>query len=54
MEEFLRDYVQMMAEQQEIELDEARMLEIVNNLMSEDEIWETLDMYINNELEGGE
>jgi hypothetical protein len=54
MEEFLRDYVQMMAEQQEIELDEARMLEIVNNLASEDEIWETLDMYIYNELEGGE
>jgi hypothetical protein len=50
MEEFLRNYVQMMAEQQEIELDEARMLEIVNNLMGEDEIWDTLDSHINNKL----
>jgi hypothetical protein len=50
MEEFLRDYVQMIAEQQDIELDEARMLEIVNNLMDEDEIWNALDSHVNDEL----
>ena len=50
MEEFLRDYVQMIAEQQDIELDEARMLEIVNNLMDEDEIWNALDGHINDEF----
>lgn len=52
MEDFLRDYVQMMAETQDVELDESKLQEIVNKLMGEDEIWETLDMYVNNELEG--
>ena len=51
MEEFLNDYVQMMAKAQEIELDKSTLQEIVNNLMENEEIWDVLDEHINNEFD---
>ena len=51
MEEFLRSYVRMMAETMEIKLTRKQLQTIVHNLECEDEIWETLDSYIQDELE---
>ena len=51
MEEFLNGYVQMMAEAQEIELDESTLQEIVNNLMENEVIWDVLDEHINYEFD---
>lgn len=50
MEKFLRDYVKMYAETGDIELDEDRLNEIVNNLMDNDELWDTFDSYVYEEL----
>ena len=54
MEKFLNDYVQMMAEAQEIELDESTLQSIVNNLMESEVIWDVLDEHINNEFDNME
>ena len=54
MEKFLNDYVQMMAEAQEIELDESTLQTIVNNLMESEVIWDVLDGHINNEFDNME
>lgn len=51
MEEFLNDYVQMMAEAQEIELNDLELQTIVNNLMENEVIWDVLDEHINNEFD---
>ena len=50
MEEFLNDYVQMMADVNEIKLSETQMQTIVNNLRQEDEIWDILDSYVTEEI----
>ena len=50
MEEFLKDYVQMMADANEIKLNKDQMQTIVNNLHQEDEIWDTLDSYVIEEI----
>lgn len=57
MKKFLKDYVEMIAESQEINLTEKQTNKIVDSLMNEDEIWDALDNYINEEIEnlkGGE
>ena len=46
MKEFLENYVQMMADANEIKLNKDQMQTIVNNLHHEDEIWEVLDSYV--------
>lgn len=51
MEKFLRDYVKMYTESNGIKLTNASLTTIVNNLMEEDEIWDTLDSYITNYLD---
>ena len=51
MEEFLNDYVQMMAEAQEIELNDSELQTIVNNLMENEVIWDVLDEHINDEFD---
>ena len=50
MEEFLKDYVEMMADANEIELNKTQMQSIVNNLRHEDEIWDILDSYVTEEI----
>lgn len=57
MKKFLKDYVEMIAESQEINLTEKQTNKIVDSLMNEDEIWDMFDTYINEEIEnlkGGE
>ena len=51
MEKFLKDYVKMYAESGEIELNPSQITALVNYLMNEDEIWDTLDSYIYDYLE---
>ena len=51
MERFLKEYVKAHAETLDIELSRKQLHEIVNRLECEDEIWETLDSYITEELE---
>lgn len=46
MEEFLTDYVQMMAEAKELELNTQQVKQIVNRLEHEDAIWDTVDFYV--------
>ena len=50
MKEFLENYVQMMADANEIKLNKEQMQTIVNNLHQEDEIWDVLDSYVMEEI----
>lgn len=50
MKEFLENYVQMMADANEIKLNKDQMQTIVNNLHQEDEIWDVLDSYVIEEI----
>lgn len=51
MEEFLEDYVQMIAEAQELELNPQQVASIVNNLRNDDSLWDTFDSYVRDEIE---
>lgn len=51
MEEFLRDYVQMMAEAQDINLEPLVLQEIVNSIAANETVWEVLDEHINYEFD---
>lgn len=51
MEEFLKSYVQMIAEARDMKLSESQLHLIVNNLQEDDEIWDLLDSKINYELD---
>ena len=51
MEEFLTDYIQMMAEAQEIKLDELTLQEIVNSIAANETVWDVLDEHINYEFD---
>ena len=46
MEKFLKDYVKMYAETCEVKLNKTQLQNIVNNLMEEDELWDTVDSFI--------
>lgn len=50
MEEFLKDYVQMITEANDIELSESKLQEIVNSLRDEEELWDTVDSFVNEEI----
>ena len=50
MKEFLENYVQLMADANEIKLNKEQMQTIVNNLHQEDEIWDVLDSYVMEEI----
>jgi hypothetical protein len=43
MERFLKDYVDMMADANDIKLTKKQLENIVNNLMNDDYLWETVD-----------
>jgi len=51
MEKFLKDYVKMYVETAEIELTKDQLASIVNRIMEEDDIWDTMDSYITDYLE---
>lgn len=51
MEKFLKDYVKMYVETAEIELTKDQLTSIVNRIMEEDDIWDTMDSYIADYLE---
>ena len=51
MERFLREYVKMYAESNGIKINAEQLDNIVNNIQGEDEIWDTLDYYVSQELE---
>lgn len=51
MENFLNDYVQMIAETREIEISDDQLQKIVNNLMDSEVIWDVLDEHVNYELD---
>ena len=51
MEEFLKDYIQMMAEAQEIKLDESTLQDIVNSIAANEVVWDVLDEHINYEFD---
>lgn len=51
MEEFLTDYVQMMAEAQDIKLTPDMLQEIVNSIAANETVWEVLDEHINYEFD---
>ena len=50
MKKFLENYVQMIADANEIKLNKDQMQTIVNNLRKEDEIWDVLDSYVMEEI----
>lgn len=50
MENFLLNYVEELAEEKDIELSRLQVCQIVNNLMDSDELWDTIDSFIHNEL----
>lgn len=51
MEEFLNDYVQMIAEAQDIELNNKQLQVIVNRIREDESLWDTFDSYIIDEIE---
>ena len=50
MEKFLKEYVKDFAEVKGLKLLPSKIKKIVHKLMNEDEIWDTLDYYINEEI----
>lgn len=51
MEKFLKDYVKMYVEANGIELNNAQIKEIVQNIEANDEFWNILDDLISEEIE---
>ncbi len=51
MEEALKDYVQMISEVKECDLTDLQIIQIVNRLENEDELWNFLDSIIFEEIE---
>ena len=51
MEEFLKDYVQMIAEVRGLELDDSLLQTIVNNLRENEALWDMFDSYVNDEID---
>lgn len=46
MENFLDDYISMLAETTNIEIDENQQKEIIENIANNDELWDIFDGYI--------
>ena len=51
MEEFLKDYVQMIAEARDIELNELELQRIVNSIRDDESLWDMFDSYVNDEID---
>lgn len=54
MEKFLKSYVKMMAESREQKLSRDDIQEIVEDLMNNDEMWDTFDSFICDTLDSYE
>ena len=51
MEEFLTNYVQMIAEARELELNNSQIKRIVNSLRDDESLWDMFDSYVNDEID---
>lgn len=51
MEKFLKDYVKSYIQVSGDELTKEQLQNIVNNLMNNDELWDTFDSFIYDELD---
>ena len=54
MEDFLKDYVEMMADARDMNLSDEQLQDIVNNLSDNEELWDTFDGYVGDELDAVE
>ena len=51
MEDFLTDYVEMMADAKDMELTPNQIQEIVNSLQNNEELWDIFDGYVSDQLD---
>lgn len=51
MEKFLEDYVQMMAEVREKNLNNSQLQSIVNRIQSDETLWDIFDSYVNDAID---
>ena len=51
MEEFLKDYVEMMADARDMNLSDEQLQDIANNLSGNEELWDIFDGYVGDELD---
>lgn len=51
MEEFLNDYVQMIAEARELKLNNPQLQSIVNRLQENESLWDIFDSYVNDTID---
>lgn len=51
MEEFLKDYVEMMADARDMELSPDQIQEIVNSLQEDEDLWDMFDGFVNDQLD---
>ena len=51
MKEFLKDYVQMIAEVRNTKLNKSQLQTIVNNLREDDSLWDIFDSYVNDKID---
>lgn len=51
MEEFLNNYVQMIAEARELKLNNPQLQSIVNSLQEDESLWDIFDSYVNDAID---
>ena len=54
MEKFLREQIEMVAEVRDIELTKKDIIDIVEDLMNNDELWDTFNSYLMDALDSYE
>ena len=54
MEDFLKDYVEMMADARDMNLSDEQLQEVVNSLQDNEELWDIFDGYVGDELDAVE
>lgn len=51
MEDFLKDYVEMMADARDMELTPDQIQDIVNSLQEDEDLWDMFDGFVNDQLD---
>ena len=51
MEDFLKDYVEMMADSRDMNLSKEQIQEVVNSLQEDEDLWDMFDGYVNDQLD---
>ena len=51
MEEFVKDYVEMIVDIRGVELNKTQLQEIVNRTYNQESIWDELDYFINSQID---